>query len=403
MLRYGKGTLLITVLAGLLALSLLTAGCGSTTQTKSTAVSVKAMKVLQQDTAVSHDYSGQIKSTNAVTIKPRVSGEIVEKYFTSGAPVEKGQALYKIDDRQYESEVLSAKSNVDKARTTLNNSLVDLNRYQQLAASGAVAEQTLTNQQATVDSNQSSYDDANALLQKAQENLDDTIIRSPIAGKLSVDDVPSGTYVTAGNTALVSVGSINPIYVQFSISENEFLNFRMAADAKDANGPENHTPPTASLTLSNGKKYDEISTSYQFDREVSDSTGTITVKALFNNADGVLLPGMFARVTMEGQPLKDAILVPQRAVQQVLDQSFVIVVSSDNKSVARVVALGDQVGSYYIVKSGLDKDDVVVVEGLSNLKEGQDLDITMTTADELGLSLTANDTSSTSSVSLTAK
>lgn len=403
MLRYGKGTFLTTVMAGLLALSLLTAGCGSTTQTKSTAVSVKAMKVLQQDTAVSHDYSGQIKSTNAVTIKPRVSGEIVEKYFTSGAPVEKGQALYKIDDRQYESEVLSAKSNVDKARTTLNNSLVDLNRYQQLAASGAVAEQTLTNQQATVDSNQSSYDDANALLQKAQENLDDTIIRSPIAGKLSVDDVPSGTYVTAGNTALVSVGSINPIYVQFSISENEFLNFRMAADAKDANGPENHTPPTASLTLSNGKKYDEISTSYQFDREVSDSTGTITVKALFNNADGVLLPGMFARVTMEGQPLKDAILVPQRAVQQVLDQSFVIVIGSDNKSVARVVTLGDQVGSYYIVKSGLDKDDVVVVEGLSNLKEGQDLDITMTTADELGLSLTANDTSSTSSVSLTAK
>lgn len=112
---------------------------------------------------------------------------------------------------------------------------------------------------------------------------------------------------------------------------------------------------------------------------------------------------MFARVTMEGQPLKDAILVPQRAVQQVLDQSFVIVVGSDNKSVARVVTLGDQVGSYYIVKSGLDKDDVVVVEGLSNLKEGQDLDVTMTTADELGLSLTANDTSSTSSVSLTAK
>lgn len=408
MLRYGKGTLLTTVMAGLLALSLLTAGCGSTTPTKSTAVSVKAMKVLQQDTAVSHDYSGQIKSTNAVTIKPRVSGEIVEKYFTAGDPVEKGQPLYKIDDRQYESEVLSAKSNVDKARTTLNNSLVDLNRYQQLAASGAVAEQTLTNQQATVDSNQSSYDDANALLQKAQENLDDTIIRAPISGKLSVDDVPSGTYVTAGNTALVSVGSINPIYVQFSISENEFLNFRMAND----NEPEDPTPPTASLTLSNGKKYDETSTSYQFDREVSDSTGTITVKALFNNADGVLLnnadgvllPGMFARVTMEGHPLKDAILVPQRAVQQVLDQSFVIVVGSDNKSVARVVTLGDQVGSYYIVKSGLDKDDVVVVEGLSNLKEGQDLDVTMTTADELGLSLTASDSSaSTSSVSLTAK
>ena len=142
MLRYGKGTLLTTVMAGLLALSLLTAGCGSTTPTKSAAVSVKAMKVLQQDTAVSHDYSGQIKSTNAVTIKPRVSGEIVEKYFTAGDPVEKGQPLYKIDDRQYESEVLSAKSNVDKARTTLNNSLVDLNRS--LSAAGSFRRRSRT-------------------------------------------------------------------------------------------------------------------------------------------------------------------------------------------------------------------------------------------------------------------
>ena len=102
-----------------LSATVLLSGCGAKQQQQAAgATQVKAMKVLQQDTAVSHDYSGQIKSTNAVTIKPRVSGEIVEKYFTAGDPVEKGQPLYKIDDRQYESEVLSAKSNVDKARTT---------------------------------------------------------------------------------------------------------------------------------------------------------------------------------------------------------------------------------------------------------------------------------------------
>ena len=88
------------------------------------------MKVLQQDTSESHDYSGQVKSMDAVVIKPKVSGAIVEKYFQSGQPVTQGQALYKIDDRQYESEVLSARSNVDKARTTLNNSNTDLGRYQ---------------------------------------------------------------------------------------------------------------------------------------------------------------------------------------------------------------------------------------------------------------------------------
>lgn len=377
-------------------------GCGSSAQQKSSAVSVKAMKVVQQDTKVSHDYSGQVKSMDAVVIKPKVSGSIVEKYFKSGQPVTEGQALYKLDDRQYESEVLSARSNVDKALTNLNNSMIDLGRYQKLQASGAIAEQTLTTQEATVASNRSSYDDAEALLKKAQENLDDTVIRAPISGKLSVDDVAVGTYATAGNTALVSVGSINPIYVQFSISENEYLNFRMGPAPEDGNG-ERPKPPTATLTLSNGQKYDESTTNYIADRELSESTGTLTIKAIFDNNDGVLLPGMFARVTVEGQPLKDAILVPQRAVQQVLDKSFVIVVGADNKSVSKMVTLGDQVGSYYVVKSGLTKDDNVVVEGLTNLKEGQELKVTETNADELGLSMTSSDSSASGTAAVTAQ
>lgn len=377
-------------------------GCGSSAQQKSSAVSVKAMKVVQQDTKVSHDYSGQVKSMDAVVIKPKVSGSIVEKYFKSGQPVTEGQALYKLDDRQYESEVLSARSNVDKALTNLNNSMIDLGRYQKLQASGAIAEQTLTTQEATVASNRSSYDDAEALLKKAQENLDDTVIRAPISGKLSVDDVAVGTYATAGNTALVSVGSINPIYVQFSISENEYLNFRMGPAPEDGNG-ERPKPPTATLTLSNGQKYDESTTNYIADRELSESTGTLTIKAIFDNNDGVLLPGMFARVTVEGQPLKDAILVPQRAVQQVLDKSFVIVVGADNKSVSKMVTLGDQVGSYYVVKSGLTKDDNVVVEGLTNLKEGQELNVTETNADELGLSMTSSDSSASGTAAVTAQ
>lgn len=377
-------------------------GCGSSAQQKSSAVSVKAMKVVQQDTKVSHDYSGQVKSMDAVVIKPKVSGSIVEKYFKSGQPVTEGQALYKLDDRQYESEVLSARSNVDKALTNLNNSMIDLGRYRKLQASGAIAEQTLTTQEATVASNRSSYDDAEALLKKAQENLDDTVIRASISGKLSVDDVAVGTYATAGNTALVSVGSINPIYVQFSISENEYLNFRMGPAPEDGNG-ERPKPPTATLTLSNGQKYDESTTNYIADRELSESTGTLTIKAIFNNDDNVLLPGMFARVTVEGQPLKDAILVPQRAVQQVLDKSFVIVVGADNKSVSKMVTLGDQVGSYYVVKSGLTKDDNVVVEGLTNLKEGQELKVTETNADELGLSMTSSDSPASGTAAVTAQ
>ncbi|WP_367950092.1 efflux RND transporter periplasmic adaptor subunit, partial [uncultured Dialister sp.] len=159
---------------------------------------------------------------------------------------------------------------MDKARTAYNNSLIDLQRYEKLEASGAIAEQTLTTQRATVETNRSEYEDMQALLQEAEENLDDTVVRSPMSGKLSVDDVAAGTYVTSGSTQLVSVGTINPVYVSFSVSENEFLNFRengRKPKESDAASSE-FVPPTATLTLSNGSKYAETSTTYIADRQL---------------------------------------------------------------------------------------------------------------------------------------
>ena len=362
-------------------------GCGQTAP-KASAVSVKTLPVQKKDVIVSKQYAGQVKALDAVSIKPKVSGTIVEKYIRSGQFVEKGQPLYKIDDRQYSTEVLSAESDVDKALTTLNNSKIDLQRYEKLAETGAISEQTLTTQRATVETNESNYRNMQSLLQKAQENLDDTIIRSPISGKLSVNEMLPGSFVTTGNTELVSVGSVNPIAVQFSISENELLNFQQAVmeNRQDALPPDQMIPQ-ATLTLSNGMKLSEVSKNYVMDREVSQSTGTITMKAIFENTEHVLLPGMFARVTLQSPLRKDVLLVPERAVQQVLDKSFVIVCGDDDQSVSKIVTLGDKVGSYYIVKKGLTEKDVVVVEGLTNLKEGQKLAPTAATAEELGLSM----------------
>lgn len=362
-------------------------GCGQTAP-KASAISVKTLPVQRVDASVSKQYAGQVKALDAVSIKPKVSGTIVEKYIQSGQFVEKGQALYKIDDRQYSTEVLSAESNVDKALTTLNNSKIDLNRYEKLAETGAISEQTLTTQRATVATNESNYRNMQSLLQKAQENLDDTIIRSPISGKLSVNEMSPGSFVTTGSTELVSVGSVNPIAVQFSVSENELLNFQQTMMENRKDGiPQEQMLPQATLTLSNGMKLSEISTEYVMDREVSQSTGTITMKAIFENTEHILLPGMFARVTLISPMQRDVLLVPERAVQQVLDKSFVIVCGDDNQSVSKIVTLGDKVGSYYIVKKGLTEKDVVVVEGLTNLKEGQTLNPTAATAEELGLSM----------------
>lgn len=162
-----KKKALLALLLYALAPGLL-AGCGQTAP-KVSAVSVKTLPVQKKDVIVSKQYAGQVKALDAVSIKPKVSGTIVEKYIRSGQFVEKGQPLYKIDDRQYSTEVLSAESNVDKALTTLNNSKIDLQRYEKLAETGAISEQTLTTQRATVETNESNYRNMQSLLQKAQK------------------------------------------------------------------------------------------------------------------------------------------------------------------------------------------------------------------------------------------
>ena len=377
--RKGLGVLV----AAIFALGTLLSGCGGGQQGGGArATSVKAMNVLRQDTPLTHVYAGQIVGTDEVKIQSRVSGNIVEKYIVGGQSVSAGQPLYRIDSRQYESALLQAKAVLAQSEATLNNARMDLGRYQQLYASAAVSEQTLSTQQAQVNAYEAAVAANEALVRQAQENLDDTVIYAPMSGQLSVDDVAMGTFVSAGTTTLVSMGTANPIFAQFSLSENEYLNF--VEQAAQQGGI---AAVVVELTLSNGSKYPIIGHIVTSDRALTAQTGTLTVKALFDNPDGLLLPGMFARVSLIGDTIPNAILVPERAVQQLLGKSFVMLVGPDNKAVARTVTLGDKIGSYYIVKDGLDTSDIVVVEGLTTLQEGGDLAGTMVTPDEMGFSL----------------
>ena len=203
-----------------------------------------------------------------------------------------------------------------------------------------------------------------------------------MSGQLSVNDVAVGTFVSAGTTTLVSMGASNPIYAQFSLSENEYLNF-VEQEAKQGG----IGSVVVELTLSNGSKYPITGRIATADRALTAQTGTLTIKALFDNPDGLLLPGMFARVTLIGDTIPNALLVPERAVQQLLGKSFVMVVGANNKAEARTITLGDKIGSYYVVKDGLDASDTVVVEGLTTLQEGGDLAVTMVTPDDMGFTL----------------
>ena len=372
------------MLALALAASALLAGCGGQKQQAAGgAAQVKAMKVLQQDTPVVSEYAGQIAGKDEVKVQSKVSGRVVEKYFHGGDFVQAGQPLYRIDSRQYESAVLQAQATLAQSQATLANAQTDLGRDQELLASDAISEQQVTTQQANVNAYSAAAAANQALLQKAQQDLSDTVVYAPMSGQVSVDDVAIGTFATAGNTNLVTIGTTDPVFVTFSISETEYLKFRNIQQMQSGSG----NGITVAIKLSDGTTYPLDGRIVQADRALAQNTGTLTVKALFPNPNGLLLPGMFARVKLTGETVPNAILVPQRAVQQLLDKTFVMVVGDDGKSEARKIELGQQVGSYYIVKSGLSAEDTVIVEGLSSLTEGKDLAVTMVTPADMGFSL----------------
>ena len=381
---------LMTMAALFAASSIIFGGCGGDKNQQQAQVmkaQVKAMKVIQRDAPLASEYAGHLVGTDEVKVQSKVNGNVVEKFIVGGQFVEAGQLLYRIDSRQYETTILQAQAQAAEAEARLNNARLDLARYEELLKNGAIAEQQATTQAATVRSYEAALAANQATIRLAMQNLADTEIYAPMSGQLGVDDVAVGTFVSAGQTTLVTLGSPDPIFAQFSISESDYLRFMTVQGMQS-----DHNPIAVTRTLSDGKEYPFEGRIVEVDRELANSTGSLIMKALFPNPSGLLMPGMFARVKLSGEVIPNAILVPQRSVQQLLGKSFVMVVGNENKSEARTVELGDQVGSYFVVTKGINTSDTVVVEGLTNLREGVDLDVKTVTAGEMGFTL-ANVTS----------
>ena len=373
------------------AATLLFAGCGGE-DTQEQALEdyptkVKAMKVLTTDAPITFSYSGQVIDRDEMTVQSKVSGSVVEKYVKGGQDVVEGQILFKIDDRQYRSAVLQAEANLAKSKTALAKERVNLQRDEELWQSNAISEQSLVNQRAAVASQESEVNANEALLQKAQDDLADTIIYAPMSGRLGIDDVPVGTLANAGSTPLATIGLVDPVFVQFAVSEQEYL--RLSRSSRESQERGDAQPDfKISLTLADGSRYPYQGQFAEYDRTMGNATGTLTIRALFKNPESLLVPGMYARVEITGLEIPNAMLVPERALQQLLGETLVIVARSDNTSAVRKIELGEKIGSYYIVKSGLKADDWVIVEGLTNLRDGMPLEVTQVTAKDMDFSFT---------------
>ena len=362
-----------------LVIVLLAAGCGKQAARTPGAMGVKAMQVIQRDTPVTYEFVGQIEAKNEVKISSRVSGNITAKLVTGGTAVQAGQPLFQIDRRQYEAAVLTARGNLAKAEAALSNARLESIRYRQLAAQQAVSQQMVDNVLATESQNAAQVDACRAQLQQAENDLADTLIVSPIDGRIDMNDLSMGNFVQAGSTVLATVSSVDPVLVKFSMSENEYL--RLAQLAKGASP--NEWGLELKLILSDGTMYPLTGYIEQVDRTLAQDTGTLTLKALFSNPQKLLVPGMFARVVAQGETRRGALLIPQRAVQELLGKTFVTVVGEGDKAESRPVKMGPRVGELWLVEEGLTTADRVVVEGGAKVAPGTPLQVEMIGPDAL--------------------
>ncbi len=373
----------------ILAFALLMTGCGGEDAQEPSLedypTKVKAMKVLTTDAPITFSYSGQVVDRDEMKVQSKVSGSVVEKYVKGGQNVVEGQALFKIDDRQYQSAVLQAEANLAKSKTALAKERVDLQRDEELWQENAISEQKLTNQRIAVKSQEAEVAANEALLQKAKNDLADTIVYAPMSGRLGIDDVTVGTLATAGMTSLATIGIVDPVYVQFAVSEQEYLRLSRGYNDDEQND-RGHPNFKIALTLADGSSYPYYGEFAEYDRAMGNATGTLTIRTLFQNPKSLLVPGMYARVEITGLKIPGAMLVPERALQQLLGETLVIVAQPDNTSAVRKIEIGEKIGSYYIVKSGLKADDWVIVEGLTNLRDGMPLEVTQVTAKDMDFS-----------------
>ena len=327
-------------------------GCGQKQQQQQAqATLVKSMQVIKRDTPLVYEYTGFVQANREMELKAQVTGRITGKYFKGGDTVAAGQTLYTIDSRTYAANLLNAQAAYDVAAT-------DAERYASLYAQHAISKQALDN--ANMVKKQ-----ALAALTNAQINMTDTNVVAPFAGRIDTTALEVGNYVTQGQTTMGTISDTNPVYVKFTMSEPEYLRL---ASAKEGAGLNQLT-----AILSDGSTYPIKGKVTEVNRGINDNTGSMTIRAQFENPNRLLLPGMFAHIQAVGDIQKGAILIPQRAITELMYKKFVYVIGSDNKAKMQEVTLGKNVDRLVIVESGLKGDETIVVEGTGKLRNGAEV------------------------------
>ena len=360
---------------------LLATGCAKQQSGTKSLPLVKAIEIKTQSVPIVLEFVGQIEPQQEVQIKANVSGQIIERLAPGGQMVAQGQPLFKIDPQPYEISTIDAQGQLAESQAALSQQKQNVARMERLITISAISQQEYDNAVEQEKQLVARVHSASAKLDKTILDVNNTLIVAPISGRMDTSNLAVGNYVQQGITTLATIASIDPVLVKFSLSENEYLRFSKVYASR---GQVSQNGNNLEIVLEDGTVYPEKGNITQIERGLSSGSGTLTIKAQFANPQRILLSGMFATVRATSEIRTNAILVPQRAVQDLMGKSMITVVGEDGKVEVRAVTTGQRMGSLWLIENGLHPGEKVVVEGIQNARQGQQVTVELVEIEQYG-------------------
>ena len=326
-------------------------------------------KITKQEIRQNARFVGQIAAVDQVNLIARVSGFLEEKMVPDGTVVKKDELLFKIEKAEYEAALAKAKADVASAKADAALKTADEKRDKDLLQKGHVSEAAYEATLAQMQQAEASVEAAQSALQQAELNLSYTDISAPFGGQIGKTTYSVGEVVGPTTEPLVTLIRLAPVYVNFSVSEAQYLN----AVKLHGISPVDISPdesPNIKLTLPNGEAYDEVGKIVYIDNAVDPTTGTISFRAQFENANTRLLAGTYVTVILEAPKTETGLVVPQSAIQRDQQGSFALAITADKKVEQKYVELGQQIDTNFVVTKGLEEGEEVITEGLQKVRPG---------------------------------
>ncbi len=345
------------------------AGCGTEEPGGPAGIEVTVVEVSPKDSPVSIEFVGKTQSSRRVEIRSRVEGFLEQRLYTEGSLVQAGQALFQMDQKPFQAQLDAARAELAQQQARLRTATANLKRVKPLAAQNALPQKELDDAEGSYRAARAAVEAAQAKVVQAELNLGYTTIISPVTGLSSFAQQREGAYIGIGTDSLLTyVAQLEPMWVEFSVSENQILRNRKYVEAGLIVMPEEDFE--VEIELADGSTYPHTGQITFADAALSEETGTFLMRAEMPNPEMMLRPGQFVRARLKGAIRPDAILLPQRAVQQGAKGSFVWVVNQAGQAEFRPIKVGAWHGDQWYIDDGLQAGEQVVVDGALRLRAG---------------------------------